>query len=628
MSPSFILSFLIICTQTVSILATDNEMTETILEAITHCSPVLIFEDENTLENFQIQTKNFRLISAQQPIKVNFAPALKSPETASKVTPVILVKRYKCNCETLFVLLSQRSNAFLETKNFQNYLFNVQKPKRDNIFFTTLHFNAPNNKIVPKWTTKLRFFYFLYFKEKLILENLIQKTSKIENNDLKHKPREYTSTAAVKKLLNGKVFKVTTLLLDPYITLKDGVPIGGCFYNMVLHGSQKFNFTFSIEVPAWAGASQFPNGTWRGPMREVIEGEKDFILGTGHTYERDPYLDYPCFFELTGISYATAHPKTVVDWRAILYIFEPSTWACLALTFLTISGVVLVALKMSSTAEFKTTYIFTTLSITFNPLLEQGATIPRIANVRLVYLFNMLMSLVIVTYFKSDFIAYVTYPSHERIPLDYRELGERAVFTVMLMQLNALETVFFNKTTNPLYVGLRERMIYERDWVKCMAAAAFDPKTVCISVENMVRAIWASNFTVSRIHSPVVFSKENAYYFIWGVGFTRHSKYVDSFASIIRLLRDTGNIRKWMDDHYEYKSTNSIRWLQGERGPLYGRIMEALKPQLGLGVVPFRLSNVLLSLIVWGFGVIIGGIAFFLENGMGVSRLLAKHILV
>ncbi|CAG7729462.1 unnamed protein product, partial [Allacma fusca] len=462
MLPRAFLPFVIIYFQMLLISASDNQIAETILEAITHCSPVIIFEDENTLKYFQDQTKNLPAISAQQPVKVNLAAVLKSPEKASKVIPVEIIKKHKCNCETVFVLLPQ-NNSFLETKNFKKFIFNAQKPKRDFIFFLSLNFKTVSNKFVPKWTTLLRFFYLIQFEDKF-LDDLTLKATSMENSLLAHNPREYTSVEAVKKFLNGRVFKVTTLLLDPYITLKDGVPIGGCFYTMIVHGSQKFNFTFSIEVPAWAGASQFPNGTWRGPMREVIDGEKDFILGTGHTYERDPYLDYPCFFELTGIDYVTANPKKHVDWRAIVYIFEPITWICLALTMLFILGVTSIAMKMS-TKEFKGTYIFTILGITFSPLLEHSAAVPRIAVIRLIYSINILMSLVIITYFKSDFIAFVTYPSHEKIPLYFRELGERTDFNVVLMNLNAAESVFFNKTTNPLYAGIRQRMIFESDWV-------------------------------------------------------------------------------------------------------------------------------------------------------------------
>ncbi|CAG7719884.1 unnamed protein product [Allacma fusca] len=599
-----------------------NEMEATVLEAITHCSPVIIFEDKNSLEDFQDQTKSFRTISAQQPFKVNYVYALKSPEKASKSTPVNFVKKYKDNCEAVFVLLPQ-SNPFIKTKNFKNFIFNAQKPKLDYIFFVTKNFNNDYNIVVPKWTTALRFFYLVHFDETL-LKYLILKTEAIENNPLEHTPREYISAISVRKFLNGKIFKVTSLLIDPYVTLKDGAPIGGCFYNMVLYGSQKFNFTFSIEIPAWAGASQFPNGTWRGPMREVIDGEKDFILGTGHTYDRNPYLDYPCFFELTGINYVTANPQKFVEWRAIVYTFEPITWLCLATTTLSMLGVIFVAMRRH-TEEINKTHIFIILGITFNPLLEHSAAVPKVTIIRLIYSINILMSLVIITYFKSDFIAFVSYPSHEKIPLYFRELGERTDFNVMLMNLNAAESVFFNKTTNPLYAGIRQRMIFESDWVKCMTAAAFEPNTVCIGLENMVKAIWASNLTLNRLYSPVAFSKESAYYFIWGVGFTRHSKYVDSFASIIRLLRDTGNIRRWMEDHYEFKSVNSIKWLQQDGGPLYSKIMGALKPQMGLSVAPFRLSNILLSLIIWGIGIVIAGISFLLEFVVVVSQKAGNH---
>ncbi|CAG7834687.1 unnamed protein product [Allacma fusca] len=591
----------------------NHSQKNTFLQAVAFCSPKILYQNPATLLEFQVKTENFNLISTL-PLKINFLENMQPPNKTSKLVSLHLIKQHQWQCECVIVLLAEAGNPFLETPNFKDIVYNIQNPRRDYFFFVTADSTVTEESIYRNWFSDLRFYVFSQL-EKLLLDNV-----ELNKNEIF---QEFTSRT-LRTFLSGKFLKVTTLLLDPFITIDDGLPTGGCFYNLVLYASQNFNYTFHMDVPSWAGASQLPNGTWLGPIGDVINGKKDLILGTAQTFERDPFLDFPNFYELSGIKFATAFPKTKVNWGAVMYIFQPKTWICLCLACGSIFMATFIGTWIWS-ENFQSKDIFMILAITFNPLIEHSATVPKINIIRYIYSINILTSLVIITYFKSDFIAYVTYPSSEKIPRTYAELGDRLDYQIQLMNLNAAESVFFNKTTNPVYVRVRERMLFESDWAKCMFSAAFEERTVCVHLEFMGLGITAQNLTLSRLYSPIVYSPDKAYHFHWSMGFTRHSKYVDSFSRIIEYLRDTGNIRKWMEDVYEYRRVSGIKWLSGVKGRYFQKILNSLTPQMSMNVSPFELRNVLLSLFIGTIGLCISGAVFLGENVLGHWR--AIHLM-
>ena len=154
-------------------------------------------------------------------------------------------------------------------------------------------------------------------------------------------------------------------------------------------------------------------------------------------------------------------------------------------------------------------------------------------------------SMTLVTFYKSDLIAYLTLPEIEEIPRTFKELAENPSYTIQFMYLNGWAASFFNHTRNPLYKKLRERFIWQKDKLKCLETAAISqPKTVCIAYDIVSEPIKAKNMTLRRGFDPHQHSNDNSLSIPTNMGFTKGSRFVRSFSRIIGHLRDTGNIVK------------------------------------------------------------------------------------
>ncbi|CAG7786483.1 unnamed protein product [Allacma fusca] len=513
--------------------------------------------------------------------------------------------RFKSNCQIVVVLLG--SNNKNEGVLLQQYINEILNPKRDFFFFLLKQLNpvGNTNALITNgsnfnWIWKLRHKFF--YRSDLITCSLKSMTGSIYSNE--------NDPHSVRAFLSGKSLQVTALEVDEIV--KKGISVEGMFFNLMHFSSRYFNFTYDLEIPDYRGVTRLQNGTWTGPFADIILGKKDVVLGGGRTYERDVYFDYPTFLDLTGVGFSTAPPKIRTDFVAIFYIFPPGIWTLLIF----FSMMTIFTICLSTLVYQRSFKISTAVVLTISPFLEQSSKSLGGSTVKLFLLAWSLMAVVIVNCYKCNFIAYITYPVEEEVPRTFKDLESRSDYKIQLMNVNASVAAFFKHTQNPIYVGIRSRLIIENDWLKCMSKAAFEDKTACINFDFVGQSVISKNLTLNRLQRLLEFSRDTAFDFNRNLQFPKNSKYVDSFSVIVRCLRDTGNLRKWVQDFYEVRRRRSIRWLRSAKGEsqIFQNITKSLLELQGFSYVkPFGFKNVAMAFIMLSVGCSMGLGLFFLE---------------
>ncbi|CAG7831138.1 unnamed protein product [Allacma fusca] len=255
------------------------------------------------------------------------------------------------------------------------------------------------------------------------------------------------------------------------------------------------------------------------------------------------------------------------------------------------------------------------MDMVLGPLLERSVKFPQIRSVKLyLAVFWFLGALVIGTYYKSDFIAYVTYPQHETIPRTFRELSERRDYNIKLLHLRAVGTVFYNTTKNPVHVKIRKRMFYENNWPQCILDAALEEKTACISFDVVSKLFLARNVTLKRSFNLAIYSTDSVINTHMSIGLTKKSKFLDAISEIMRFLRDTGHIRRWIAEAFEVNSNSGMSWLKSQQNKNYYKILNMMEIVTSSSkVAPMRFKNVLLSFIALSAGLFVSMVAFLFE---------------
>ncbi|CAG7644678.1 unnamed protein product [Allacma fusca] len=572
---------------------------------VSHCPAQVVYINWEILEYFQKCSQNMKIVSTLGVKIENLSVGTVNNVSNAQISAY---PKFLATCQTVFTLLGKADGSFAQSEPFKNFVYNTQRPRRDHfVFLSDGEISVPLNS----WIFSLRNVYFANFHDRLC--PLLSRTGDPPTNQI---PSE-----TVREFLQRNTLRATFFVLEPYVVMKDGEPIGGFFYNLLKYSASYYNFTYDLALPKFVGGSKLPNGTWYGPLGDVIYGRRDMVFGSGRTLQRNPIMDFPDLVDLTGLKYTTAHPRITIDWVAILYIFEFKIWIYLLISCVFICSFILMAERtisnrfpISDYELVKVTGVVETVAAAVGPLLEQQILIPSIGSIKFLMGLWMLVSLVVGTYYKSDFIAYVTYPKHERIPRSFRELSERSDYTIKLMNLNAVDAIFYNTTRNPTHRKIRDRLIFENNWVQCMFEAALEERVACINFEFIGRGYLAKNMTLNRSFSSGIFSSDSALTLHLSIGFTRHSKFVDSISEIIRLLRDTGNIRKWMAEAYDINSQKGIPWLKAEKNENYFKVLTMMENLTSKSKVsPFKLKNVWICYIFLASGLATSIVTFGFE---------------
>ena len=113
-------------------------------------------------------------------------------------------------------------------------------------------------------------------------------------------------------------------------------------------------------------------------------------------------------------------------------------------------------------------------------------------------------------------------------PSTNAELAADPEYTIRIKWLNGAEAEFFRMTTNPIHLNICNRLVRDNDMLKCLQAAAFDFKTVCLYYDIFREIYIAKNMTLRQGFQLFTKSKEYIFPLIMSMGFLKDSKYVQT----------------------------------------------------------------------------------------------------
>ena len=514
-----------------------------------------------------------------------------------------LVRRHSVNCETVFLQVEcsgpRKGNDVLKSESFINYSRSNQNLHLDRFVFfgTDLCLEETVESIVStfRWTKMLNFVYFA-----TISRSAMSYKSSILTPALP--PYGYWG-ALVREHLHGHTILVTSLWIPPYVDVRDGKPVGGFFYELLVAAAGFYNFSYRLEVPVFKGVRQLPNGTFTGPFGQVVDGERDVVLGSAQSYERDVYLDFTVYVDMIELKFVSSQPVGRVESEAILFIFQPIVWLFLLLSlFITIFTFYL-SLRPMKQLSYETK-VFYAVEVALCPLLDKGfSTTHNLPSLSLLLPW-MLMCIVIGTYYRSDFIAYLSLPTSVSLPASFRQLSQRQDYAIRFLERGTADSYFFNHSTSEVFSKIRQRFKRVNTGHKCLSAASFETGTVCIMWDQAAELGLASNLTLQRQLPRYKFSSESALSLPSCMGLTRGSRYTESLSAIAGYVRAAGLISKWKADSYDLGLLEGKAWMRTEGGSdTYQKLKVLMDAQLGSTVMrPLKFENIIPAFVLLAGG--------------------------
>ena len=512
------------------------------------------------------------------------------------------VRKYSANCETVFIQVGcsaeSNANGILESKSFINYIRSNQNLHLDRFVFfhTDLCLRKAVETVVWSfhWPTRLKFVYFSTFS----------------GSDFLLKPSVLTPApssdgywgALVRQHLQGHTILVTSLWIPPYVDVRDGKPIGGFFYELLVAAACSYNLTYRLEVPVFKGVRELPNGTFTGPFGQVVDGERDVVLGAAQSYERDVYLDFTVYVDIIELKFVSSQPVGRVESEAILFIFQPIVWILLLLSLLIVTFIFYLSLLPVKGLSCGTK-LFYAFEFALCPLLDRGFSSTHVLPNLSLLTSWMLMCVVIGTYYRSDFIAYLSLPTVVSVPRSFHQLSQREDYAIHFLERGTADSYFFNHTTSPVFSKIRERFERVNTGHKCLSAASFATDTVCIMWDQAAELGLASNLTLHNGHPSYKFSSQSALSLPSCMGLTRGSRYTESLSALAGYVRAAGLITKWKADSYQLGLQEGKTWMRTESGRItYQKLKSVTSAQLDSEVKPLKLENIVPALVLLAGG--------------------------
>lgn len=531
-----------------------------------------------------------------------------------------VIKRFQPNCETVLMFLPDYHNSIdlLNGTNLLNYMLNHHSLKRDSFVFvasddfSVLEMSGLSDTLLVQ---RLRYFYFLLMPNGELWTHHWRIVALSALETLNENRR---SVSSIRENLSGQHLKVTAVHLEPYVLMRGNIPVAGFWYNTVIASSKAFNFTADVEVPPFRGII-LRNGTFNSPVGDAVSGEKDLVLGAVHTRARSLYLDFSDFGFLSGVNFLAPLPRNTIHRTAILWTFQPTVWVILVCTVAFLTSI-LYGVSRNQTLTGKDFDLFRSFEIAISPLLEKNLRDSQCHRIRLVTLPWMVSSIIILTFFKSDFIAFMTQPSQDPVPKTNSDLANDLEYTIRINWLGAAAAEFFNATTNPMHVNIRERLVKDGDILTCLVATAFEYKTVCIFYDLLREVQVARNLTLMAGLDLFTVSKDFIFPVIFTIGFPKDSKYVQSFSRITGFLRDTGLLIKWKEQALEIRQSEGRDWLVQSKGPLYIKLKQRKDQMISGTVRPLKTVNLSCGFGVIVFGLALSSLALLLEGAFSIIQ--------
>ncbi|CAG7724246.1 unnamed protein product, partial [Allacma fusca] len=200
---------------------------------------------------------------------------------------------------------------------------------------------------------------FIEFSSETHLANNYKKQSRLE--------------ASMDKL-REKHFRVQMYDFKSHYFSYEGTKVG-LGYNIINSASLKYNFTYELGL-AGVSLTKLDDGTFTGFEFDLIYDRADILLLYTTSFLQNSKVVATSYFSAASVIFLTSIPSVIIDWQAIIYPLQGSTWAAIILCGLGVWAVLYLRLKFAPKRTHQHP-LSTSFDIAFHSLLGQSLTVPN-----------------------------------------------------------------------------------------------------------------------------------------------------------------------------------------------------------------------------------------------------------
>ena len=331
--------------------------------------------------------------------------------------------------------------------------------------------------------------------------------------------------------------------------------------------ARKLNFTAVHFESSNNGATglRLKNGTWTGGTSDLIHDRADIAVSLIISLSRFYLIDYAFPLEYLTLTFTTAFPRKVRNWRAVLRPFSATLYAmilCSAVLFAVSFSIVihisdrlrlsstiprslssknfagevlghnehlshLVKLEIDFLRNFPSSIIFL-----FATFCSQSMKSPT--HTRLLSLLWLFVAIVMSTAYQSKVFYFMAFPPLETLPETYDQLAN-SDYKWTLWSGGGSSYSFFQKGTSPTYKKIFSLTETERDMTVCLKKG-LRRKKACILYTEMAEFTIQSELSDRFGRSPIKIARQRTHPFIITVAVQKHSilrKSIDQFVQSV-----------------------------------------------------------------------------------------------
>ncbi|CAG7833131.1 unnamed protein product [Allacma fusca] len=436
--------------------------------------------------------------------------------------------------------------------------------------------------------------------------------------------KKFNAPAISSKILQGSShltsirnqnFHAAIIDLQPHVILDaDQRPKLGMIYAFYKEVFETYNLTSTLRI-GLPSSSKMSNGTWNGFIGELVNGKLDIFCCMSQIWIRYEAMDFSTPVFQAPVKGYLARPKLHVKWLAILYPFSYTVWFLVLLILFGSMPLFYIHLTIKHSNEYRVSVshaIYTAIMLPYSALFQESRTIPP--SVEVLMFATIFYSVIIRIFYTSNLIMFLTFPDPEPIPKTLEELSNREDYKIYSMRFEgAASEIYLNQTKVKAFVKIRKRQIFEPDHTKCMHAALFQEKTVCIGWPIIAEPVIVKNLTLNTIFNPFR-STPSEFSTAVSFAFPKNFKYFKEFNSIISWSVGTGLFPKFKLDATNYLQKNGREWLrQNQDSSIYRTLKHLTEDSIFTRTKPFGLENFRFSFVCSLVGLSLATFALLVE---------------
>ncbi|CAG7823501.1 unnamed protein product [Allacma fusca] len=471
--------------------------------------------------------------------------------------------------------------VFLTTNSKQAFLEAVTRESR-NRRLEMLHFIFLESQLFLQQIWQEKPVKRLKFKTGLITNSagliLTQRETPVADSQQASIQRRLPPSYSNWNSIRNQHLSIVVLNLLPYIVLgTDHKPIMGMTYDFIHTVSKIYNVSRVLDI-SLTKLGKSRNGSREGFMGDLVTAKKDLLAGIGGIYSRFEALDFSCTGAFTTLSFYASHPKISVKWQAIVFPIDTTVWILIFVFLIALIPLFYIHLKLKRCNDREPSdKMYLAVVIPFSALIESC-------------------------------------PKAEVVPQSFEDLSNREDYTIYTIHITGgIIEVVFNETKIETFKNIRERMINQKDFLKCVEYAIFSPKTVCIGWPLAMDSIIAKNLTIHSTFNPLLTTDSSSSFAVI-LGLQKNSKHFESVNSVVGWASDTGHFTKWRELTLDNLKYTGSQWLKERRSSELYQGLEKLAQEFHhLATKPFGMENVVLCFTTAIVGSCLASLAWLCE---------------